>query len=93
MVEEFGSYEHVCLITTCRMYPDIHGFHCDEVLILSEGGAREVFYNLCGLSRGSVAGDPIRSLDLHPLSLNTLASSVCGNNWDASMLLKAWDDA
>jgi len=34
MIEEFGSYEHVCLVTTGGVGPDIHGFHRVEVPIL-----------------------------------------------------------
>ena len=92
MIEELGSYEHVCLVTTCRMYPDIHGFHRVEVPTLSEDGAREAFYNLCALGRSSAVDNLIRNLDFHPLPLNLLASSARENNWDATMLLKAWDD-
>jgi len=38
-IEELGSYEHVCLITTSRMDPDIPGFHRVQVPVLSEEGA------------------------------------------------------
>jgi len=91
-IEEFGSYEHVCLVTTSRMYPDTHGFHWVEIPTLSEDGARETFYSLCDLERSSAVDDLIARLDFHPLSINLLASFVYENDWDESMLLRAWDD-
>ena len=35
MIEELGSYPHVCLVTTSRMDPDIPGFHRIEVSVPS----------------------------------------------------------
>ena len=92
VIEEFGSYERVCLLTTSRMYPDIHGFHRIKVSTPSEDGARDTFYSLCNLGRSSAVNDLIRKLDFHPLSINLLASSVRENDWDEPMLLKAWGD-
>jgi len=92
IIEELGSNQHICLVTTSRMYPEIHGFHRIEVPILSEDGARETFYSHCNLDRSSAVDDLIARLDFHPLSIDLLARSVCGNNWDVAMLLKAWDD-
>jgi len=92
IIEEFGGYEHVCLVTTSRMHPDIHGFHRVEVPTLSEDGARDTFYSLCDLERSSAVDDLIARLDFHPLSINLLATSVRENDWDETMLLKAWDD-
>jgi len=91
-IEEFGSCENVCLVTTSRMYPDIHGFHRVEIPTLSEDGARDTFYSLCDLERSSAMDDLIARLDFHPLSINLFASFVRENNWDESMLLRAWDD-
>ena len=91
-IEEFGSYEHVCLVTTSRMYPDIHGFHRVEVPTLSEDAARDAFYSLSNLGRSSAVNDLIVRLDFHPLSINLLASFVRENGWDEPMLLKAWDN-
>ena len=91
-IEELGSYEHVCLVTTSRMNPEIHGFHRVEVPALSEGGARDIFYNLCKLSRSSAMDKLIARLDFHPLSIELLASCVHENSWDEATLLKAWDD-
>ena len=91
-IEEFGCYQHVCLLTTSRMYPDIPGFHRVEVPALSGDDARDVFYSLCHLDRSTVVDDLIIGLDFHPLLINLLASSVRENNWDESALLEAWDD-
>jgi len=91
-IEEFGSYENICLVTTSRMYPDIHGFHRVEIPTLPEDGARDTFYSLCDLERSSAMDDLIARLDFHPLSINLFASFVRENNWDESMLLRAWDD-
>jgi len=91
-IEEFGYYQHICLLTTSRMYPDIPGFHRVEVPTLSGNGARDVFYGLCHLDRSPVVDDLITGLDFHPLLIDLLASSVRENNWDESALLKAWDD-
>ena len=91
-ITELGSHEHVCLVTTSRMYPNVHGFHRIEVPTLPEDGAREAFYCLCTLDRSSAVDDLITRLDSHPLSINLLASSVRENDWDEAMLLKAWDD-
>ena len=91
-IEEFGSYENVCLITTSRIYPDIPGFHRVEVPTLSEDGAQGAFYSLCNLSRSPAVDDLIARLDFHPLSIDFLANSVRENNWDEPMLLNAWDD-
>ena len=90
MIEGFGGYEHVCLVTTSRMYPSIHGFHRIEVPTLSEDGARATFYSLCNLGRSSAVDILIAKLDSHPLSVELLASYVRENNWDESMLLKVW---
>jgi len=92
-IEELGSFEHVCLITTSRMDPDIPGFHRVEVPTLSEDGAREAFYGLCNLGRSSIVDNLIARLDFHPLSIDLLASSVRENGWDEPALLKAWDDS
>ena len=89
-IEEFGSYDHVCLVTTSRIYPEIHGFHRVEVPTLSEDDARDAFYGLCDLGRSPVVNDLIAELDFHPLSISLFASSVRKNGWDESMLLKAW---
>ena len=91
-IEEFGGYEHVCLVATSRMYPDIHGFHRVEVPTLSGFGARDAFYSLCNLRRSSAVHDLIARLDLHPLSVNLFADFARENEWDESVLLKVWDD-
>ena len=89
-IEEFGGYEHVCLVTTSRIYPNIHGFHRVQVPTLSKGDAREAFYNLCNLGRSSAVDTLIAKLDSHPLSIELLASYVRENNWDEPTLLKVW---
>ena len=38
-IEELGSYPHICLVTTSRMDPGIHGFHRIEVPTPSEDDA------------------------------------------------------
>ena len=91
-IEELGNYEHVCLVTTSRMYPDIRGFHRVEVPTLSEDGARDTFYSLCNLSRSSAVDSLIAGLDFHPFAIELLANSVRENDWNEKTLLKAWDD-
>ena len=91
-IEEFGSYENVCLLTTSRIYPDIPGFHRVEVPTLSEDIARDTFYVFCNMGRSPAVDDLIARLDFHPLSIDFLASSVRENNWDEVILLKAWGD-
>jgi len=90
-IEEFGCYQHVCLLTTSRMYPEISGFHRVEVPTLSGGDAEDAFYGLCHLARSSAIDDLIARLDFHPLSIDLFASFVRENSWDESALLKAWD--
>jgi len=92
IIEELGSNQHVCLVTTSRMYPNIHGFHRVEVPMLSEDGAQEVFYNLCNLGRSPAVDDLVAELDFHPFSIDLLARSVRENDWDVAMLLQAWKD-
>jgi len=92
MIEEFGSNDRICLLTTSRMDPHIHGFHRVEVPTLSEDDARNAFYSLCSMDRSPAVDDLIATLDFHPLSIAFLASSVRENDWDEPMLLKAWDD-
>ena len=87
-VEEFGSYDHVCLVTTSRIYPDIRGFHRVEVPTLSEDGAQDTFYDRCGLDRSPAINNLIARLDFHPLSIDLVASFVRENNWDETALLK-----
>ena len=89
-IEEFGSYDHVCLVTTSRIYPDIRGFHRVEVPTLSEDGAQDTFYDLCGLDRSPAINTLIASLDFLPLFINLVASFVREDDWDESELLKAW---
>ena len=91
-IEEFGSYENVCLLTTSRIYPDIPGFHRVEVPTLSEDSGRDTFYGLCNMSRSPAVDDLIARLDFHPFSIDFVANSVRENNWDEVMLLKAWND-
>ena len=93
VIEELGSYPHVCLVTTSRMDPGIHGFHRIEVPIPSENDARDAFYGLCDLGRSLAVDNLITRLDFHPLSIHLLASSIRENGWDEQMLLKTWDDA
>jgi len=92
IIEELGSSQHICLVTTSRMYPDLHGFHRVEVPALSEDGAQEIFYSLCNLARSPLVDNLIARLDFHPFSINLLARSVRENDWDATTLLQAWDD-
>ena len=91
-IEEFGCCQHICLLTTSRMYPDIPGFHRVEVPTISGDDAGDVFYSLCNLDRSSVVDELIAGLDFHPLLIGMLANSVRENNWDELALLKAWDD-
>ena len=92
MIEEFGSYEHVCLVTTSRIYPDIHGFHRVEVPSPPEDGARDIFYTLCNLDRSPAMDTLIAKLDYHPFSIELVARCIRENKWDEEMLLKAWGD-
>ena len=92
MIEELGSYENVCLLTTSRIYPDIPSFHHVEVPTLSEDSAQDTFYVLCNMSRSPAVDDLIARLDFHPFLIDFLANSVRENNWDEVMLLKAWND-
>lgn len=91
-IQVFGNYEHVCLLTTSRVNPEISGFHPVEVPILSEDGARDTFYGLCTLPRSSAVDSLITRLDFHPLSIELLASCVRENNWNEPMLLQACGD-
>ena len=92
IIEEFGSYEHVCIITTSGMNPEIRGFHRVEVPTPSEDDARDIFYGLCNLPRSSAVDSLIAKLDSHPLSIEHLASYVRENAWDEPTLLKTWSD-
>ncbi|KAF9792018.1 hypothetical protein BJ322DRAFT_6910 [Thelephora terrestris] len=92
MIEEFGSYENVCLVTTSRMYPDIHGFHRVEVPTPTESGARDIFYSLCNLARTPTMDTLITKLDFHLFSIELLARTIRENSWDEQTLLKMWDD-
>ena len=92
IIEELGGNQHVCLVTTSRMYPDIHGFHRVEVPVLSEDGAQEAFYNLCNMTKSPAVDDLMAELDFHPFSIDLLARSVRENDWDATTLLQAWED-
>lgn len=92
MIEEFGSHEHVCLVTTSRVYPDIHGFHRINIPTPPEDGARDIFHSLCNLGPSSAVDTLITRLDFHPLSIELLAGAVRENNWDESTLLKVWND-
>ena len=92
MIEEFGSCEHVCLVTTSRMYPDIHGFHRIEVPTPPEDGARDIFYGLCNLDKSPAVDALIAELDCHPFSIELLAKTTRKNGWDEEMLMKAWGD-
>ena len=91
-IEEFGGYEHVCLVTTSRIYPDIHGFHRVEVPTPPEDGARDIFYTLCNLDRSLAMDTLIAKLDFHPFSIELVARCIRENSWDEEMLLKAWGD-
>ena len=91
-IEEFGCYQHVCLLTTSRMYPEISGFHRIEVPTLSGTDGLDAFYGLCHLGRSSAVDNLIAGLDFHPLPIDLLATAVRDNGWDESALLKAWDD-
>ena len=91
-IEEFGSYDHVCLVTTSRIFPDIPGFHRVEVPTLSGDGAQNTFYDLCNLGQSPAINTLITRLDFHPLFVDLLASFVRENDWDETALLKAWSD-
>ena len=91
-IEEFGSYQHVCLVTTSWMNPEIRGFHRVEAPIPSEDDARDIFYSLCKLGKSPALDSLIIRLDFHPLSIEHIASCVRENNWDEPTLLKAWND-
>ena len=92
MIEEFGRFEHVCLVTTSRLYADIHGFHRVEILTPPEDGARDIFYNLCNLARSPALDTLIAKLDFHLFSIELLARIIRENSWNEEMLAKAWDD-
>ena len=91
-IEELGRYEHVCLITTSRMYPDIHGFHRIEVPVPPENDARDIFYSLCHLGRSPAVNTIVAKLDFHPFSIELLARTIRENRWDEETLLKAWNE-
>ena len=90
-IEEFGCYQHVCLLTTSRMYPEISGFHRIEVPTLSGIEGQDAFYGVCHLGRSTAVDNLIARLDFHPLSIDLLATAVRDNGWDGPALLKAWD--
>ena len=92
MIEEFGCFEHICLVTTSRMYANIHGFQRVEVATPPEGHARDVFYNLCNLARSPAVDTLIAKLDSHFFSIELIARTIRENSWDEEMLVKAWDD-
>jgi hypothetical protein len=92
IIEELGSNQHVCLVTTSRIYPDIHGFHRIEVPTPPEASVQETFYSHCNLDRSPVVDGLIAELDFHPLSIDLLARSVRENDWDAAALLDAWNN-
>lgn len=92
-IEVFGSYEHVCMVTTSRMHPDIRGFHRIEIPTLSEDDARDIFYSLSDLHSSSVVDAFITRLDFHPLSLEHFASYVrenrsSGMSWSLHFALR-----
>ena len=91
-IEEIGCYQHVCLLTTSRMNPEIPGFHRINVPTLSGDSARDAFYDTCGLGRSPLVNDLIAKLDFHPLSINLLATAVHENSWDEPALLQVWGD-
>ena len=91
-LERFGCCQHVCLLTTSRIYPEIPGFHRLEVPTLSRDEAQDAFYGLCRLGRSSVIDELISRFDFHPLSIDLLATAVRENGWDESTLAKVWDD-
>ena len=92
MIEELGSHEHVCLVTTSRMYPDIQGFHRINIPAPPEDCARDMFHSLCDLGRSSTVDTLIAKLDFHPLSIELLTNAIRENDWDEATLLKVWDD-
>jgi len=92
IIEEFGSSQRVCLVTTSRIHPDFRGFRRFEVPMPSKDGAQEIFYNHCNLIRSPLVDDLIAKLDFHPLSVDLLARSVRENGWDVTMLIQAWED-
>ena len=91
-IEEFGSYRHVCLLTTCRMYLGVPGFHHIEVPTLSGSDALDAFYGICHLDRSPVIDSLIARLDFHPLPIDLLATVISENWWDELTLLKVWDE-
>ncbi|KAF9792040.1 hypothetical protein BJ322DRAFT_1206734 [Thelephora terrestris] len=91
-LEEFGSYKHICLVTTSRIYPDIHGFHRVEIPTPPEDGAQDIFYSLCSLGRSPGLDTLVAKLDFHPFSIELFARTIRENTWDEQELLKMWDD-
>ena len=91
-IKEIGSYQHVCLLITSRMYSETPGFRSIKLSTLSEDGARDTFYNLCHMDRSPVVNNLIARLDFHPLSIDLLARAVDQNGWDESRLLREWND-
>ena len=91
-IEEFGGYQHLCLLTTSRMCPEISGFHRVDVPTLSERDARDAFYGICHLDRSPVVDNLIARLDFHPLAIDLFATAVRENWWDELTLLKVWDE-
>ena len=92
IIEEFGSYEHVCIVTTSTVLPKLDSFHKVEVSPLSEDTARDMFYARCDLARSSAVDRLIASLDFHPLSIELLSSHVRQNCWDEMTFVQAWDN-
>ena len=91
-IEEFSRFGHICLVTTSRMYPNIHGFHRVEVPTPPEGHARDVFYNLSNLARSPVVDTLVAKLDFHLFSIELIARTIRENSWDEETLMKAWED-
>ena len=91
-IEEIGCYEYVCMVTTSRMYPAIHGFQRVEVQPPPESGARDIFYSLCDLARSPAVDAFIAKLDSHLFSIELVAKCIREGGWDEEVLVKAWDD-
>lgn len=53
---------------------------------------RDIFCGLGNLGRPPVVDNRITRLDFHPLPINLLANYVHENDWDESVLLKAWGE-
>ena len=91
VVKELSLFGDLCILITSRISTTPPGCRRLDVPPLSVDAARDTFYHIYNdESPSDVINNILEQLDLHPLSIELLATVAHQNRWDLGRLAEEW---